>query len=222
MRLQEFKRKFRENVVSVGYVVFTIVLAASIFLAVGVFFLVLAIINKDTVGQNKIWCFVFSAICFVCFFFFAVITPMLVAVYPKYKKITHSILQERLFVTQKPSAAEERAAETPVEETTRVLTVERQKSFVSSLGKLKICIEDRKGEIELNGVRYRQLGTLKNGEAKSFDIPTRACRVCAFYDIASAIRYGFACKQLPEGEEDISLTGKAHLSPTKGNPFLFE
>ncbi len=222
MKFKEFKEKFRQNVISVGYAVFTIVLAVVVFLGCGIFFLVFAFADNVADRATMICLLVFSGISFFSALLFAMVSPWLIAIYPKYKKLTHCFFQKSMFVTKYPEMVEERVAVCSEFAETRVLTVERRKSMVGCIGKLKICMEDACGEIELQGVRYRQIGILKNGEAKSFDIPTRACRICAFYDIVFAQRYGFACKELPEGRGDVSLVGKSRLSLRTGNSFLFE
>ena len=51
----------------------------------------------------------------------------------------------------------------------RNLTIKRTKSFVASLVKMKIYIEDpTSDEIVINNVRCRKIGDLKNGEEKPF------------------------------------------------------
>ena len=47
----------------------------------------------------------------------------------------------------------------------RNLTIKRTKSYVACLAKMKVYIEDRvSGDLVINGVSCRKLGTLKNGE----------------------------------------------------------
>ncbi len=222
MTFKEFKENFRKNVVSVGYMAFTIVLAVVVLLGCGIFFLVFALSDNVAEQAAKVVFFVISGFSFVGALLFALLSPWLIAVYPKYKKLTHCFFQKFVFTTYYQT--EENVVQMPPSELIewRVLTVERQKSVVGCLGKLKIGIQDDSGEIELQGVRYRLLGVLKNGEAKSFAVPATACRVCAFFDVVFAQRYSFAQRELPEGKQDISLTGKAHLDFMKGNSFIFE
>lgn len=104
----------------------------------------------------------------------------------------------------------------------RKLTIKRQKSFVGCLGKMKVYIEDPLShDLAFGGVSYRKLGTLKNGEEATFEIGNGASRICV---IADKWTKGY-CNEfypLPEGEEDIYLSGKNHYNPAKGNPFYFD
>ena len=104
----------------------------------------------------------------------------------------------------------------------RNLVITRKKSFVACLGTMKVYIEDPlHPEITISGVPCRMLGTLKNGEEKAFPIDEDARRI---FVIADKLSKDFACESypLPEGTEDIRLTGKNHYNPTAGNPFYFD
>ena len=104
----------------------------------------------------------------------------------------------------------------------RNLTITRQKSFVASLVKLKVYIEDPvSGELTINNVRCRKLGTLKNGETKTFVIDNWAAKVFVISDKLSR-NYSNDYFQLPEGPMDICLTGKNDFNPASGNAFRFD
>lgn len=104
----------------------------------------------------------------------------------------------------------------------RKLTIKRQKSFVACLGNMKVYIEDPAScDLEIANVSYRKLGTLKNGEEKTFEIGNGAARICVIADKLSK-SYCNEFYPLPEGEEDIYLSGKNHYNPAKGNPFYFD
>ena len=104
----------------------------------------------------------------------------------------------------------------------RTLTILRQKTFVASLGKMRVYIEDHNAyDLALDGVPCRKLGTLKNGEQKSFEIPEQAARLFVIADNLSA-DYCSELYVLPEGSEDVFLTGKNKFNPTRGNPFRFD
>ena len=103
----------------------------------------------------------------------------------------------------------------------RKLTVKREKTFVASLAKVKVCISDPSGDIVINDVPCRILGTLKNGEEKTFEIEEQAARVYVICDKVSRN----ICNdyyELPEGSEDISLSGKNQFNPAAGNAFRFD
>ena len=104
----------------------------------------------------------------------------------------------------------------------RNLTVKRVKSFVASLMKMKVYIEDpASGEITINGTPCRKLGDLKNGEEKTFQIGDQALKV---FVIADKLSKGYCNEyyQLPEGQADVSLVGKNQFNPANGNAFRFE
>jgi hypothetical protein len=104
----------------------------------------------------------------------------------------------------------------------RNLTITRQKSFVASLVKLKVYIEDPvAGELTINNIRCRKLGTLKNGETKTFVIDDWAAKVFVISDKLSR-NYSNDYFQLPEGPMDICLTGKNDFNPASGNAFRFD
>lgn len=104
----------------------------------------------------------------------------------------------------------------------RNLTITRKKSFVGCLGKMKVYIEDSEaGELEINGVSCRKLGTLKNGETHTFTIGDQAAKV---FVIADELSRGYCndCYPLPAGTEDVVISGKNKFHPGAGNPFRFD
>lgn len=104
----------------------------------------------------------------------------------------------------------------------RNLTIKRTKSFVASLGKMKVYIEDENScEIFINNMPCRKLGDLKNGEEKTFQVGEEAARI---YVIADKLSKDYCNEfyQLPAGTEDVYLTGKNIFSPGAGNPFRFD
>ncbi|MBO5006616.1 MAG: hypothetical protein J6C89_04140 [Clostridia bacterium] len=104
----------------------------------------------------------------------------------------------------------------------RNLTIKRIKSFVGCLGKMKIYIEDSSSdEIVINGISCKKLGELKNGEEKTFSVTEQSAKV---FVIADALSKSFCNEyyQLPDGNEDISLSGKNKFNPAAGNAFRFD
>ena len=104
----------------------------------------------------------------------------------------------------------------------RNLTIKRNKSYAGCLAKMKIYIEDlTSNELTIQNTPCRKIGTLKNGEEKTFQIGQEAAKVFVIADKVSK-DYCSEYYQLPEGQEDISLSGKNMLNPTAGNPFRFD
>ncbi len=104
----------------------------------------------------------------------------------------------------------------------RNLTIKRTKSFVGCITKLKIYIEDPTStEITINDVSCRKLGELKNGEEKTFQIEETAAKVFVIADKLSK-NYCNEFYALPEGQDDIFLSGKPKLNPAVGNAFRFD
>lgn len=104
----------------------------------------------------------------------------------------------------------------------RTLKIKRNKSFVGCLCKIKIYLEDPASEeITIRQVPCRKLGELKNGEEKTFEVGENAARVFAIADKASK---DWCCEsyQLPEGGEDVFLSGKPRFDPSVGNAFCFD
>ena len=104
----------------------------------------------------------------------------------------------------------------------RQLTITRNKSFVACLGTYKVYIEDQFCcEQIINNIPCRKLGELKNGGTLSVVIPDNPAKV---FVIADTLSKGY-CNDfynLPAGDQDIFLTGKAKYSPSAGNPFRFD
>lgn len=104
----------------------------------------------------------------------------------------------------------------------RNLTIKRQKSFVASLMKVQVYIEDYTcQDTVIRDVPCRKLGTLKNNEEKTFAIGDNEAKV---FVISDKISKGY-CNDfytIPAGVEDVYLTGKNRYNPLNGNAFLFD
>lgn len=104
----------------------------------------------------------------------------------------------------------------------RNLTIKRKKRFVACLAKARIYLEDpTSNELLINNVPCRKIGELKNGEEKTFQIEEREAKV---FVICDKLSRGFCSEyyQLPEGQEDISLSGQNNFNPAAGNAFRFD
>jgi len=104
----------------------------------------------------------------------------------------------------------------------RNLTIKRNKSFVGSLAAMNIYVEDPiSSEIVINGIPCRKLGALKNGEEKTFSIEEHAVKIFAIADKLSK-EYCNDLYQLPEGSDDIFISGQNRFNPAVGNAFRFD
>lgn len=113
----------------------------------------------------------------------------------------------------------------------RTVTIARKKSFVGCLGVMKVYIEDAASndltvpvyvdEENEENINFRKVGELKNGREISFEAENGAARVLVIADRVSK-DWCNDCYKLPEGDEDILLTGRNVFNPTAGNPFRFD
>lgn len=104
----------------------------------------------------------------------------------------------------------------------RNLIIKRNKTFVGCAMSLKVYVEDAMStEIKINGVSCRKLGTIKNGEEKSFLIDNEAVKVFVIADKLSK-DYCNEFYKVPEGQEDIYISGKCKYNPANGNAFRFD
>ena len=113
----------------------------------------------------------------------------------------------------------------------RTVTIARKKSFVGCLGVMKVYIEDATStdltvpvyvnEQTEENINFRKVGELKNGQEISFEADNEAARVMVIADRVSK-DWCNDCYRLPEGDEDILLTGRNIFNPTAGNPFRFD
>ena len=104
----------------------------------------------------------------------------------------------------------------------RNLTIKRTKSIVACLKKLSVYIEDpTASELDITGVQCRKIGELKNGEEKTFQIEESAAKV---FVIADKLSKDFCNDfyQLPEGKEDLFLSGRNKYSLGAANAFRFD
>lgn len=104
----------------------------------------------------------------------------------------------------------------------RTLTVTRSKTFVGCVSKVRIYMEDYNSpETTILDTPCRLLGTLKNGETQSFEIPEEAVKIFAIADKASK-HYCNEFYPIPAGFDPVTLTGQCRYDPASGNPFRFD
>lgn len=103
----------------------------------------------------------------------------------------------------------------------RNLTIIRRKSFVGCAMKDQVYIRDEQAaETTIEGVPCRKLGDLKNGEQKTFQIGEGQQQIFLIVDKLSK-EYCNASVVIPEGQEDVCLSGK-HYFALGSNPFQFD
>ena len=104
----------------------------------------------------------------------------------------------------------------------RKITITRRKTFAGCLAKVLICITDQVTEdTVITTDILTLLGTLKNNSVLEAEIPESPITIVAGYDDFG----NFLLTDLlviPEGTEDVHLSGIVKLNPTKGNPFIFD
>lgn len=106
----------------------------------------------------------------------------------------------------------------------RNLTIKRNKRFSACLAKFKIYVEDYENpDLAIGEVPCRKLGDIKNGEEKTFTVDNGSVKVFVIADLASK-DYCNEFYQLPEGEDDVYLSGQASgsYSTSLGTPFVFD
>lgn len=104
----------------------------------------------------------------------------------------------------------------------RTITITRRKTYVGCLVKLRVYIEDpTTPELTISGTPCRLLGTMKNGETVTFPIPTTPAKLFVIYDKASR-GYSSELLPIPEGEDNIYVSGKCHYNTVEGHPFRFD
>ena len=104
----------------------------------------------------------------------------------------------------------------------RSITIQRRKTFVGCLMKVKVYIEDPTNpELTISGKPCRLLGKIKNGETVTFPIPETASTIFVIGDKASR-NYSSEMLPIAEGSHDIFVSGKITYNTIQGNPFRFD
>jgi len=104
----------------------------------------------------------------------------------------------------------------------RRLWITRRKATAACAAKMKVYIEDpENGDLEIDGIFCRKLGEVKNDQQKHFNIGRESAKVFVVADKLSRNLYN-EFVQIPEGEEDVFLSGRNYFRPGAGNPFRFD
>lgn len=103
----------------------------------------------------------------------------------------------------------------------RNLTVKREKTFVGCAMSVFIYVEDEENKDEMiKGVPCRRLGSVNNNREETFSIPNEEVKIFAIIDTLSK-EWCNDMIVIPEGTEDVTISGKCKFSLFKGNPFVF-
>jgi hypothetical protein len=104
----------------------------------------------------------------------------------------------------------------------RNVTIERKKSFVGSLAKFRVFIEDAQApDMMIQGVPCRKVGEMKNGESVTFTVGDEATKIFVINGQASQ-EFCVELYPLPAGTADVYLSGACKLNPSAGNAFRFD
>jgi len=103
----------------------------------------------------------------------------------------------------------------------RNLTIKREKSFVACLVKANVYVHDElTGDTKINGDKCYKLGSLKNGEEKTFTIGDEETKIYVVADKLSMKLTNEVC-YIPAGFENVYLMGECKYNPIGGNNFRF-
>ncbi len=103
----------------------------------------------------------------------------------------------------------------------RNLTIKREKSFVACLAKANVYVHDElTGDTKINGDKCYKLGSLKNGEEKTFTIGDEETKIYVVADKLSMKLTNEVC-YIPAGYENVYLMGECKYNPIGGNNFRF-
>ena len=105
----------------------------------------------------------------------------------------------------------------------RNLTITRSSAFLGKLSSYKVYVEDRRAKnyIEIAGHKCCFLGTIKDGETKTFEITNDKVRIFVINDKITKN----LCNDLytlPAGSEDVILSGKAKFNCISLHAFCFD
>lgn len=101
----------------------------------------------------------------------------------------------------------------------RKLTIVRKKKLIACAMKVYIYLESKTDEdLVLGGITCEKIGTIKNGQRFSIEIPSTELNVFIVYDKFFPTKYN--CRYLlPLGDDDVTLYTAPKFDPFSGNPF---
>ena len=104
----------------------------------------------------------------------------------------------------------------------RTITIKRNKAFTGGAAKVQVYILDKiNGNFNIDGNICRQLGVLKNGEEKTFEISEEENVIFAFYNNAyKDVTYDTF--KVPANNNNYRVSGKITFSLSNNCPFRFD
>lgn len=102
----------------------------------------------------------------------------------------------------------------------RRLIIYNHFSLLGLFSSLKVYLADSNGDIELNGNKYKYLGSIKNNSQQAFEIDEEEHMLCfAFAEVSS---YAPTYQTIPSGKDEVRLSGVRKFRPELGNPFILD
>lgn len=102
----------------------------------------------------------------------------------------------------------------------RRLWIERRKASAAAMTAMNVYIEDPdQGDTEINGILCRKLGAVKNGQKKRFSVDEDARKI---FVVRKPGQKEYPFVQLPEGRDDVFITGAVRKTPSLGKVFWAE
>ena len=103
----------------------------------------------------------------------------------------------------------------------RKVTINRIRAIAGCAGKVSIYTSNKLVEGEkITKDKCEFIGKIKNGSSLEFEINEEEIIVIAAYDNMNVFMPTDYIL-IPQGNDNVELTGKVKLNPNKGNPFIF-
>ena len=103
----------------------------------------------------------------------------------------------------------------------RKVVLNRIKAFAGCACKVSIYISNKLEEGEkITKDKCKFIGKIKNGSSVEFEIDEEEIIVIAAYDSMNVFMPTDHIL-ITKGNDNVELTGKVKLNPSKGNPFIF-
>lgn len=102
----------------------------------------------------------------------------------------------------------------------RNITLKRRFGLARCFTTAKIYIDDPKGNFEINGIKCRRVGSVENAKRTTVTLTNRSARLFVIMDRSTPDVYDVI--RLPQGGEDITLSGKTVFGVKNHRPFVLD